>query len=156
MVRMKMCQKQIFLRIVVRSEMITSKTSLRGRPSILLLAAPKSTSRLLFCHGYRNSLRIPHCTFVFSFIFLWFLIQLTFVSAADSSFFFCYCLHFSEPDLHIIPGCSAMTGICHTQLLQSVALIEWDHMLLAGKDQSFFPRSFASSLKYSTSSPAIP
>ena len=29
-----------------------------------------------------------------------------------------------------------MTGICHTQLLQSVALIEWDHMLLAGKDQA--------------------
>ncbi len=35
-----------------------------------------------------------------------------------------------------------MTGICHTQLLQSVALIEWDHMLLAGKDQSFFSALF--------------
>ena len=35
-----------------------------------------------------------------------------------------------------------MTGICHTQLLQSVALIEWDHMLLAGKDQSFFSTLF--------------
>ena len=35
-----------------------------------------------------------------------------------------------------------MTGICHTQLLQSVALIEWDHMLLAGKDKSFFSTFF--------------
>ena len=35
-----------------------------------------------------------------------------------------------------------MTGICHTQLLQSVALIEWDHMLLAGKDQGFFSTLF--------------
>ena len=35
-----------------------------------------------------------------------------------------------------------MTGICHTLLLQSVALIEWDHMLLAGKDQSFFSALF--------------
>lgn len=41
-------EADFFLRMVVRSEMITSKTSLRGRPSILLLAAPKSTSRLLF------------------------------------------------------------------------------------------------------------
>ena len=152
MIWMKMCQKQIFLRMVVRSEMITSKTSLRGRPSILLLAAPKSTSRLLFLS--RMQKQSPNPTLYIRILICF---SSGFLSAAlFLHSFFLLLFHFSEPDLHIIPGCSAVAGVCNAQLLQSVALIEWDHMLLTGKDQGFFPRSFARFLKYSTSSPAIP
>ena len=35
-----------------------------------------------------------------------------------------------------------MAGICNAQFLQSVALIEWNHMLLTGKDQGFFSTLF--------------
>ena len=35
-----------------------------------------------------------------------------------------------------------MAGICNSQFLHSMTLIKWDHMFLAGKDQSFFSTFF--------------
>ena len=153
---MKMCEEgRDFLRMVVRSGRWSHQKLLFAVfPSVLLLTAHEIHQQAaFFCRECRNSLRILHLYIrILIYFSLWFSV-LSCIPAAVFPLRLSY--YFSEPDLHIVPGGSTLAGICNSQFLSFRGFRKTgSYAPLQVRIRAFFPRSFARSGNYSTSSPA--